>query len=98
MTNSEALKILKDYQCWRRDLPDKDGNSVFMPHPKLIGIALDIAIKSLEEQLSVLTDQRDDLQDDKHRLLQAVRKTLETLDNPVLYDQLHELLTEMEET
>lgn len=48
MTRADALKILRDYQRWRRD--DDAGDDAMpepMPEPRLIGLALDVAIAEL---------------------------------------------------
>lgn len=42
MTIQEAIKVLKDYNEWRR------GGNGDLPSPKLTGEALDIAINLLE--------------------------------------------------
>ena len=45
MTTEEAIKILKEYNEWRR------GAEIPMPEPKIIGEAIDTVIKFCEEQL-----------------------------------------------
>lgn len=48
MTRPEALQILQQYQRWRRDDDGgDDAPSVSMPEPRLIGLALDVAIAEL---------------------------------------------------
>ena len=50
MTRADALKILRDYQRWRRDEDGgDDAPSIPMPEPRLIGLALDVAIAELAE-------------------------------------------------
>ena len=44
MTRKEALKILHIFQKWRRG-----SNTVPMPNPKEIGIAIDVAIRELRK-------------------------------------------------
>lgn len=44
MTRKEALKILHIYQKWRRG-----SETIPMPHPKEIGIAIDVAIRELRK-------------------------------------------------
>jgi hypothetical protein len=44
MTRKEALKILHIYQKWRRG-----SKTIPMPHPKEIGIAIDVAIRELRK-------------------------------------------------
>jgi hypothetical protein len=46
MTNNQALKILKQYNLWRRD--KNDINKQKMPNPTDIGDAIDVAIKLLK--------------------------------------------------
>jgi len=57
MTNEEVVRILKEYQLWRRGLPPYDfGQPVEMPlTPKELGQALDHAIAVLERQERVKT-------------------------------------------
>jgi hypothetical protein len=49
MTNTHALKILIQFNKWRRGV-DEYGNEIVdaMDYPKLIGQAIDVAIKALE--------------------------------------------------
>lgn len=48
MTRADALKTLRDFQQWRRDEDGgDDAPSVSMPEPRLIGLALDVAIDAL---------------------------------------------------
>ena len=44
MDNKETLKILHDFQCWRR------GKNMDMPDPILIGNAIDNAIRLLRKE------------------------------------------------
>jgi len=45
MKLNEAIKILKEYNEWRR------GSEIIeMPNPKKIGIAIDVVIKKLEKK------------------------------------------------
>ena len=44
MDNKETLKILHDFQCWRR------GKNMEMPDPTLIGNAIDNAIRLLRKE------------------------------------------------
>ena len=44
MTRKEALKILHIFQKWRRG-----SNTIPMPNPKEIGIAIDVAIRELRK-------------------------------------------------
>ena len=44
MDNKETLKILHDFQCWRR------GKNIKMPDPILIGNAIDNAIRLLRKE------------------------------------------------
>lgn len=48
MTKTEALQTLQHYQKWRRD----NDNNYAMPEPAQIGKALDIAIKTLKQEVS----------------------------------------------
>lgn len=43
MTLQEAIKILEEYNKWRR------GAEIPQPNPKLIGEAIDIAINQLKQ-------------------------------------------------
>ena len=43
MTLQEAIKILEEYNKWRR------GAEIPQPNPKLIGEAIDIAIHQLKQ-------------------------------------------------
>lgn len=47
MTKDEALILLKQYNAWRRD--KNDINQHEMPNPTLLGLAIDHAIKALEQ-------------------------------------------------
>ena len=44
MDNKETLKILHDFQCWRR------GKNMDMPDPILIGNAIDNAIRIIRKE------------------------------------------------
>lgn len=46
MTREEAKAILERYNTWRRD--DHIPNAYEMPNPKDIGVAIDVAISSLD--------------------------------------------------
>lgn len=52
MTRKEALKILHIFQKWRRG-----SNTIPMPDPKEIGIAIDVAIRELRK---IERDERND--------------------------------------
>lgn len=52
MTRKEALKILHIFQKWRRG-----SNTIPMPNPKEIGIAIDVAIRELRK---IERDERND--------------------------------------
>ena len=43
MTEKEALKVLHTYQKWRR------GAKIPQPAPKEIGIAIDVAIRTMKK-------------------------------------------------
>ena len=45
MNNKEALQILQEYNQWRR------GSDKPMPNPKVIGLAIDQAVKVLSSVL-----------------------------------------------
>lgn len=47
MTKNEALKILRQYNEWRRD--KNNINQHEMPNPILVGLAIDHAIEALEQ-------------------------------------------------
>lgn len=47
MTPREAAAILRQYNQWRRYDADLDGD--YMPNPKIIGEAMDIAAKYIED-------------------------------------------------
>jgi hypothetical protein len=50
MTNKQALRILRDYQLWRRGkYPFDEMGHVFEYTPKEIGEAIDVAIKELSD-------------------------------------------------
>ena len=50
MTQQIALKVLQEYQKWRRDEREEgDIIPLPMPHPQIIGIALDVAIEVLKQ-------------------------------------------------
>ena len=52
MTRADALKTLRDYQRWRRDDDaGDDAPQVSMPEPRLIGLALDVAITELSRPI-----------------------------------------------
>lgn len=52
MTQEQALKILEEYQAWRRyDGPIQDSPT--MQEPKLIGEAIDVAIDKLKCKCTV---------------------------------------------
>lgn len=46
MTKEQALKILQDFQLWRRGSDD-----IPQPEPKEIGIAIDVAIECLTNNI-----------------------------------------------
>ena len=46
MSPKQSLKILKQYNAWRRD--EAIPNSIEMPDPNDIGKAIDVAIRVLE--------------------------------------------------
>lgn len=49
MSREEALKVLRDFQTWRRyDGDIFDENAPIMPHPFTVGKAIDVAIEALE--------------------------------------------------
>ena len=54
MTESEALRILRDHNIWRRYSPDDpfappSPNDPVMADPKQLGIAIDVACRALAE-------------------------------------------------
>ena len=46
MTEVEAIRILEDFNRWRRDNDD----NIEQPDPKAIGQAIDVAIECLRKQ------------------------------------------------
>lgn len=46
MTEKQALKILENYQRWRR------GADMPQPYPAVVGEALDVAIECLKKKTS----------------------------------------------
>lgn len=52
MTREEARDLLEWYNLWRRD--DNVPNKYEMPNPKEIGIAIDVAIDSIDRLINIL--------------------------------------------
>jgi len=49
MKPKDALNLLKDYNAWRRGKPTK--MNIINMEPLKIGIAIDVAIRSLRKQI-----------------------------------------------
>ena len=52
MTREEARDLLEWYNLWRRD--DHVPNKYDMPNPKEIGVAIDVAIDSIDRLINIL--------------------------------------------
>lgn len=48
MTDSKAISILETYNRWRR------GEKIEQPHPRLIGVAIDHAVKRLKRKSMII--------------------------------------------
>lgn len=52
--SSECVKLLRQFNEWRRFDGEIDEDGPAMPHPKSIGFAIDMAIRLIEERGELL--------------------------------------------
>ena len=52
--SSECVKLLRQFNAWRRFDGEIDEEGPAMPHPKSIGFAIDMAIRLIEERGELL--------------------------------------------
>lgn len=52
--SSECVKLLRQFNEWRRFDGEIDEEGPAMPHPKSIGFAIDMAIRLIEEHRELL--------------------------------------------
>ena len=60
--SSECVKLLRQFNEWRRFDGEIDEEGPAMPHPKSIGFAIDMAIRLIEERDELLAALNDAVQ------------------------------------